>query len=509
MPIRKITVIGSGPGGSAFGALMAHAGHHVTLLEKNGFAGGKCSSLPLKGCMVDTGVHMFGRGPLGPFGEISRILGMGPRWSAATPSFTLSLGESSQSRRGYGGRRACACPNGHKLEMASSIAHPISILNFIKGHLKGWQKMGWTSTAARSLAALGPRELLGLARGFADRRYPLYEELQDICVRDFFTSLSASDDLLRTFHAQAMLTMVLPWSRASMGEFAYILGSTMQASQLCYPRGGSVAIPSSFLRALERRGGHVRLACEASRIEIEGGRVRGVTTAEGEFIPCDILVSSAGLKRTVKLAGREAFPPDYLAWADGLRESEAFIALKFFLDRKISSMRTPCLLHMPGLSPHTMFDYLEDGSVPGELFLFVTAPGKWDQSLVPAGGDLLIVGVPAPSDLDRLEQTESLLDLAEEMAAGIFPEIANATVGMERVTTVGVSRLSGRTTGECIGIAQEVGQSVSSRPRSHTPVGGLFLVGADAGGRGIGTEMAADSALRLYHRLKDGQSIHS
>ncbi len=75
-------------------------------------------------------------------------------------------------------------------------------------------------------------------------------------------------------------------------------------------------------------------------------------------------------------------------------------------------------------------------------------------------------------------------------------------VKVERVLTPEVSHLSGRSAGDCIGIAQEVGQSGSNRPLAATPIRGLYLVGADAGGRGIGTEMAADSALRLYHQLR-------
>jgi phytoene dehydrogenase-like protein len=119
MSERKVVVIGSGPGGSAFAALMAHAGHQVNLLERNPFPGGKCSCMKHDGFVVDTGVHMFGRGPRGPFGDISRIIGEGPYWLSAKPSFTLSL------------------PGGGKLEMASSIAHPISLLGFLKGSLKG------------------------------------------------------------------------------------------------------------------------------------------------------------------------------------------------------------------------------------------------------------------------------------------------------------------------------------------------------------------------------------
>lgn len=483
---NRVVVIGSGPGGSAFAALMAHAGHDVILLEKNEYPGGRCSSLSRDGYVMDTGVHMFGRGPFGPFGTVGRILGEGPRWSAAVPAFTLSL-----SGRG-------------NLEMCSSITHPLSILGFLKGHLRGWQKMSWFSTAAKAWGELGPAGLLSLVRRFNDRRYPLYSELQDLSVNDFFTSMCDSDDFLRTLHAQAMLTMVTPWHRASMGEFAYILASTMQASHLCYPYGGSGAIPSAFLRACEKSGGQVRLGCEVVAIDVAGGRARGVTTSEGEFIPADAVVSSAGLRRSIELAGRDNFPAVYLKRMDELRDSEAFIAVKFRLYRKLASLRTPCLLHMPDLPPQSMFDYLEDGSVPEDLFLFITAPGMWDPSLVPPGGDAVIVGVPAPSRLDRADQAEALLESASSMVVELLPELGQTAVERERVYPADISRLSGRATGDCIGLAQDVGQSGNRRPSPFTPVKGLFLVGADAGGRGIGTEMAADSALYLYYQLKDG-----
>ncbi len=484
MPAMKVVVIGSGPGGSACAALLAHAGHEVTLLERNPFAGGKCSSLARGGYALDGGVHMFGRGPRGPFGDIARILGEGPEWCATTPSFTLSL-----SGKG-------------RLEMASSILHPLNAFSFLKGRLRGWQNMGWAATAAHAMRSFGPAALLSLHRKLNHRRYPLYGELQDVSVRDFMLRVSGADDFLRAFHAQAMLTMALPWHRASMGEFAYILGTTMHASYLCYPRGGCGAIPASFLRALAGRGGVVRLGCEAARIEVEGGGVRGVITCGGEHLPADVVVSNAGLRRSIELAGRDAFPRDYLERADAMRDSEAFVALRFTLERKLSSLRTPCLLHMPSLPPQSMFDYLEDGSVPEDLFLFVTAPGKWDPALVPPGGDSLIVGVPAPSRLDRGAQCAALLHRAQDIALDLFPEIASSASGVERVLGADISALSGRNSGDCIGLAQEVGQSGRLRPAADTPLRGLYLVGADAGGRGIGTEMAADSALRLYHLLK-------
>lgn len=480
---KNLVVIGSGPGGAAAAALLAHAGYRVTLLERNRFPGGRCSSLPHHGFLIDAGVHMFGRGPLGPFGEISRILGTGPRWSAPLPSFTPYL-------PGRGG-----------IDMCARLFHPASLRALASARLRGWQNMALFSTAARASSSLGVANILRLGSDFRRCRYPSLAEREDISVRDFFAPFGISQDFERAMRCMVMLTMALPWHRASMGEFFYIMASAIKANRLCYPLGGPGAIASSFLRALRERGGAVRLGCAAARIEVDEGRAVGVTTGEGEFIPADLVVSNAGLKATVELVGRGGFDPAYLRAAESRRESEAFIAVKLLLDRGISRVRTPCLLRLPALPPQGMFDYLEDGSVPDDLFLFVTVPSRWDPSLAPPGKDLLLAGVPAPSSPEREGQCRLLLDRAGELLAEMFPEVTEGTEERLELRTADVSRLSGRPTGECIGLAQEAGRSLHERPDQATPVEGLYLVGADAGGRGIGTEMAADSALRLYRLL--------
>ena len=48
-----------------------------------------------------------------------------------------------------------------------------------------------------------------------------------------------------------------------------------------------------------------------------------------------------------------------------------------------------------------------------------------------------------------------------------------------------------------IGLAQLYDQVGENKPDPRTPVEVLYLVGCDAGGRGVGTEQAADSALKV------------
>ena len=53
-----------------------------------------------------------------------------------------------------------------------------------------------------------------------------------------------------------------------------------------------------------------------------------------------------------------------------------------------------------------------------------------------------------------------------------------------------------------IGIAQKLGQVGENRPPIQDPeIGNLYHCSADTGMHGIGGELAADSALRLYDML--------
>lgn len=485
MAAQKIVVIGSGPGGSGIAALMAHDGHAVTLLEKNGFIGGKCSALEQDGYVVDTGVHMFGQGPFGPFGQIAAAVGETLPWCLREPMIDLY----------FSGKGA--------VHIAHRFRHPIAIKSFLNANLRGWLKPRVFGTIRKTLKNHSLKELGDLRRKLSDPYTPYLSEYEDVTVKDFFTSLTDSEDLLKSVATQTMITMVIPWDRASLADFFYIQFGTVRARGFGYPLGGSGAIPKTFLRGFKRQGGTLRTGTEVQAIAVENGRATGVTTTAGEFIPADIVISNAGIHRTIALAGEDHFPKEYTAWAAGLKLSCAFIATKYFLSRKITSMRAPCMFHCPDMSPYDMFAYLETGEIPRDLYLFVTVPSMSDPSLAPLGKDLLIVGVPAPCEVSRAAQCEGLLDLAEHIAENrLFPEIKGAILKKQRSHTVQTSRLTGRETGECIGLAQEVGQTGTKKPKPQTPIKGLYLVGSDAGGKGIGTECAADSALYLYNILK-------
>ena len=91
--MKKVVVIGTGPGGSSCAALLASRGMDVTVLEQNDFIGGKCSTYEENGFKVDTGIHMFATGASGPHGQVARELGVSQPWLVKDPSETMWMNE--------------------------------------------------------------------------------------------------------------------------------------------------------------------------------------------------------------------------------------------------------------------------------------------------------------------------------------------------------------------------------------------------------------------------------
>jgi len=83
-----------------------------------------------------------------------------------------------------------------------------------------------------------------------------------------------------------------------------------------------------------------------------------------------------------------------------------------------------------------------------------------------------------------------------------FPDLVDHVVRQETYTAQSVSAESRDSVvpgmgGECIGLAQVIGQAGRSKPDPRTPLAGLYLVGCDAGGYGCGTHQAVDSGFNV------------
>jgi len=457
---RTVVIIGAGVGGAAAGALLAAAGYRVTVLEAHPFPGGRCASVERDGFRYDFGVHMFSLGEQGPHGEVNRRVGADLKWIRRDPACRVM------------GKAEFDFPlDLRPLPRQAALARRLGVR---VSNLPGTYRL------FRAL-------MQGRDAGSSDG-----ETLQ------VYVSRFTDDEAVHRFvNCVCQLYFALSYQEASAGEFVESFSRMFQAASFGYPVSGSGAIPGSFLQAMEEHGGRLRLGDRVERIRVENGRATGVDTAR-EHLPADLVVSNCGLARTLELAGKAHFPAAYVRRAEGLRTSNPYVTVKYALERSV--VPYPVVFHLPDLPPEEIFAYIDRRQPPEDPYIFMPVPTHHDPFLAPRGRQLVVAGTPAPAGASDDLCTE-ILDRVHARVCQLFPDLESALIWKSYSTRGDASRLTGHPAGEAIGLAQVPGQVGPDRPALRTPVEGLWLVGADAGARGIGTEMASASALRLADEL--------
>jgi len=480
---KDILVIGSGPGGMGLAALLQARGHSVTLLEKNDFCGGKCSSHVRDGFVVDNAFHFFSMGETGPHGEIDRRVRGDLGWVTHNPFATLRLGVA-----GY-----------MKVPTSIPMWIPYGMQNYIKGTLRP----AIVANLRHVLKNFGVRELVRTLVKLALLDQGFLASIENMTARDFLLKFTEDHNSHLLFANLSLLAFVIPYTEASAGELISCLAASYMWGKLGMCRGGVREICGSFMRAFERDGGVMRLGCGVKRILVEGGKARGVEATDGEELKADIVVSNAGIKPTIAMAGAENFPAEYLSYVQGLRESLAALIVRFALDCRIEELPHGCYLNVPECEPERMTAYLWEGGIAEDPPFCMVIPSDWDPSLAPLGKQVLIAGGLGNPEVtpENLEHCERILDRVEKEVYDRWPQVEGHVMFKERSHVAQVASLTGKTTGECIGLAQCVGQVGVNKPSPQTPIQDLWLVGCDAGGRGVGTEQATNSAIYVANLL--------
>jgi phytoene dehydrogenase-like protein len=158
------------------------------------------------------------------------------------------------------------------------------------------------------------------------------------------------------------------------------------------------------------------------------------------------------------------------------------------------------------------------GDMPEDVTVWYEVPSDYDSDAAPRGKQLVVTGLWCPADPQMTGKEKRVWwDKGDEIMFRAFPGLPKHIESVEYYSTREVSNLTRDQVlvgqgGETIGLGQVVGQSGRHKPSIKAPVRGLFYVGCDAGGRGIGTQQAVDSgvnvanAVQRYHLLR--QATH-
>ncbi len=479
-----VIVVGAGFGGSASAALLAKRGLKVLLLEKNAKAGGKAMAFS-KGPYTYTAWVVISAPTMGNvFETVLKELDMESTVELVAPGVQGATFKQSSGKWVVGPQTSTPDPNLIFDWLEVPEAERADALNLL-GEL--------TLMAPKDIAALDD---ISFGEWLSQRKV-------NQALYSFLISL-VSDGCF-----------VLPVDTVAASEGIIVVQQMFLRGGGVFCKGGIGRVAETFAEAVEKFGGKTIYRARVEKINVDGGRVTGVST-DKETFRAPIVISNAGIQPTVlKLVGEKHFDKSYVNYVRDLVPTLAFIGARYFLSKEIIK-NVPFGAVFTRNSAWSLNKWLKAkaGQIPEEMTVWYEVPSNYDPKAAPAGKQIVLTGFLGPSDPKLTEKDlKPWLDKGEQVMFDAFPDLAGAIEAREYVTGREVSLLTRDSVlpglgGECIGLGQIVGQAGAHKPSVKAPIQGLFYVGCDAGGVGVGTEQATDSGMKVadtvmrYYRLR-------
>jgi phytoene desaturase len=468
-------VIGAGIGGIATAALLARHGYEVTVVEKNGGAGGRCDHLVKDGHHFDTGPTLF----LMPeifaqaFADLGESMEDHLDLRRIDPTYHLYFGDGST---------LSLTSDLNALQAQLEAIEPGSFGGLMRYLDEGRRHydLVFTQIAGRNfsnaLEYFTPKNLLlilrlkALARHYANLGKYFAEERLKIAFtfQDLYVGLSP-------YEAPATYSLL---------QYAELAGGVW------FPRGGMYRLVEALTGIAEKSGVRFMYDAPVERIRVNGRKARGIVLADRQDIEADVVVANADLPYVYR-----SLLPD-----DGMTSR---------LQRKkyTSSTVTFCWgvgKQYPQFGAHNLFiasDFRESmehifqhRSLPDEPSFYLHAPARIDPSLAPAGQDTLTVVVPVGHIDDASRNGDPQAQEPEDCAC--MRQRARVCV-LQRLAEMGVSDLEEQikfevsytprdwqsrynlTKGSSYGLSHSLLQMGYLRPQNrHARYRNLYFVGA-------------------------------
>jgi prolycopene isomerase len=467
-----VIVVGAGLGGATCAGLLAKRGLRVLLLDKNSRAGGKAMVISKNGFTYELWPVIHAPSRESRCKTVLRELGLEDRVELLEPQVrgAIYLDPAGKARR---------FPDDPEPD-------PTKVFDVL---------------------GIRPEEHEEAVRVLADLTLMPVSELPGLDEVSFEQWLNGyrTPSPLRTYlNAICNGVFMVPSDMLAASEAIRTLREILLQGGGLYCRSGGIGqLAEVFSSAVEANGGSVKMRTRVHRIRVEEGRVTGVETENGTF-SAPIVISNAGIQPTVlRLVGETHFDRGYVNYVKDLAPSWGMMGVRYFLDEP--RLDEPFYMVFSDEGHWTTDRWLraQAGDTPREVILWIQVPSANDSSLAPPGRQCVLTGTwCSPDPQAPREENERWWSKIDEMMERVWPGFMDHVQSREPYDTHDVSALSRDPTlpgvgGECIGIAQVIGQCGRHKPPMHAPIRGLFLVGTDAGGYGCGTHQAVDSGMNV------------
>jgi all-trans-retinol 13,14-reductase len=482
-----VIVIGSGIGGLAAAASLAHCGRRVLVLEQHQRAGGLTQTFERHGWRFATGVHYIGGvGPqAGAAGQFGRLLD----WlsnselrfaEAGNPYDIVHLGDDS-----FGIRAPEAA---YRSDLLQRFPHERAAID------------AWFADCAEAQSVssqLFGRRAMPPLMAWAVSQWRGRELWH-------WTQMTLADRLSRIADPQLRALLGARWgdhgappASAPFFEHALVMGSYKDGAY--YPIGGPARFAQTLVPVIQAAGGEVRCGADVRRIDLDQDHVVGVSYPDDgvwHTERCRTVISAAGVRNTVRALPISAAP----LWQhtlNALRPGLAYVALYLGLEGDIAAAGASAGNHWfyDGQDIARLWGSPTDEDAPS---LFVSFPSLKDPgSHAAPTAELVAMCDPQAfaswlAVRDSTPRSEAYLaykgwveDRLLSQFKRCFPGLAPLVRFHELSTPLTQRRYVRSPDGAMYGIEMSGERLTTPALRARTPVPGLLLAGQDVTSPGV------------------------
>jgi phytoene desaturase len=457
-------IIGAGIGGLSAAIRLAAAGRQVVVVEQNESPGGKMGEVRAGGYRWDSGPSVLTMRHV--FEELFAAAGRD------IANYVTLQAVEPLTRYFY--------PDGSTLDLSRELARTLAQIRDIEERdVEGY--LGFLAYAARLHRIVGPV--------FIYDEPPRLSSLFKVSPRDTLRvdGLRTMSQAINGFVRSAQLRQLLGRFATYVGASPYQAPATLNViahvelnQGVWYPQGGMYRIAEALARLAEELGVEIRTGCTARAIEVEEGRVRGVTLDDGSFLPARAVVANVDVATLYeKLLPGSAVSPRRL---EGLRRAEPSCS-GFILLLGVQGNHPELAHHNIFFSPDYRREFkeiFEEGIPPSQPTIYLAITSKATPDDAPPGCEnwFVLVNAPALGRWDWETQAASYGDLVLAQLAARGFDVRGRIEVKQTLTPFDLERMTGARRGALYGASSNNRWAAFRRPHNRAPdVEGLYFAG--------------------------------